>query len=201
MSIQNLFSFVNAVPTIPVVVMTIVIASIICGGFVTLCIVRTVQCVKSSNPSFRDNVGSYIGSIIVVVMSVILVWIIWGAYYFNDSVYWGLFFLFLVIGGSNFIVFLGYNIYRITFYPDEIHLRTHFGKKRIYKYADITDCFYGTKRGHLFVQIEFNGGEKRLDMRVSGRLILALEEKKIKISKTKSTKRVNKIKNDLNKRK
>ncbi|MCL2847481.1 MAG: hypothetical protein FWE13_01845 [Firmicutes bacterium] len=53
------------------------------------------------------------------------------------------------------------------------------GKKRVYTYKDITDCFYGYKSGVLFVQIEF-AGKKKVELMAAKRLIAVLREKKIK---------------------
>jgi len=92
-------------------------------------------------------------------------------------------FQFLIIPFALMAIFA--NIFRITFYDVQIHWRTHLGKKRVYAYNNIKDCFYGYKRGLLFIQIEFEDN-KKLDLVATKKLIKILEEKGMVIAEPNS---------------
>lgn len=76
---------------------------------------------------------------------------------------------FLVLALIGVSLTFGHNVFWVTFAEEHIHVRTHLGRKMVYLYKNITKCFYGERRGDLFLWIEFKGN-KKVEIRVSVRL-------------------------------
>ncbi|MCL2847479.1 MAG: hypothetical protein FWE13_01835 [Firmicutes bacterium] len=177
----TLLSMSNQMPaTMTSIIITSVIAAIIMIGLIIFCIVQHKRVRSSTYPSFRHNFESYLMVATTAMFLGFVILFFCLAYADNETATWLSFVLFVLVAVISILVTIGTNLFRFTFYETEIHWRTYFGKKRIYTYKDIADCFSGYKRAFLFIQIEFKDGKKK-DLRATKRLVAALEDKKIKI--------------------
>lgn len=181
-SIMFLMDQIN--PTLNDVIIVGITGGLLWLALLLFAIIRHVQRTKSIGDAFARKAEIIIGIIGSLVFIGAIVMSLFVGYNGNETATW-----FVLIGFTIFAAFSSFYavaeiLFVITFYDDKVVWVNYFGIKRVYKYDEITDCFYGTKRGHLFVLFDFNN-KKRFDMRMSDRLESTLKKRKIRISNAK----------------
>jgi len=163
--------------------MVATIGSAVVLMLVAVCILNIMRCIKSPNPKFMNAHTALAFSIFQILWVGIIVAILYSAYVGNESAIW-LFMIFLIMSAAgSLLVAIGYNIFRVTLFKTEIHWRNYFGKKRIYSYDDISECYLNTRnRGSaVVICMKFKDG-KKVKIVATTRVFVGFEQRKIEIN-------------------